>query len=392
MGVVVTGVGIVSALGVGVQSNIVSMREGRSGISAHPSILKTGNILPVGELRMTNDELHRLADIPVHKHLSRTALLGIIAAREALADAKAELSKRIGLVSSTSVGGMDLTEGFFREFMKDDSAGRLRDVRMHDCGAITSAMAHYCGINAYTTTISTACSSAANAVMFGAKLIEHDVVDYVVAGGSDALSAFTLNGFKSLMILDRQACRPFDRSRAGLNLGEGAGYLVLQGDKNSAPNYYCRLAGYANRNDAHHQTATSAEGEGAFLAMAEALKLANLSPREVSYINAHGTGTQNNDSAESAAFIRLFGENIPAFSSTKGFTGHTLAAAGGIEAAYSVLSVAKGFLYPNLNFSHPIEEFGLIPNSEFSEGKDIDCVLSNSFGFGGNCSSLVFVR
>ena len=126
--------------------------------------------------------------------------------------------------------------------------------------------------------------------------------------------------------------------------------------------------------------------------MAEALKLANLSPRAVSYINAHGTGTQNNDSAESAAFIRLFGENIPAFSSTKGFTGHTLAAAGGIEAAYSVLSVAKGFLYPNLNFSHPIEEFGLIPNSEFSEGKDIDCVLSNSFGFGGNCSSLVFVR
>ena len=232
MGVVVTGVGIASALGVGVQSNIASMREGRSGISARPSILKTGNILPVGELRMTNDELHRLADIPVHKHLSRTALLGIIAAREALADAKAELSKRIGLVSSTSVGGMDLTEGFFREFMKDDSAGRLRDVRMHDCGAITSAMAHYCGINAYTTTISTACSSAANAVMFGAKLIEHDVVDYVVAGGSDALSAFTLNGFKSLMILDRQACRPFDRSRAGLNLGEGAGYLVLQGDKN----------------------------------------------------------------------------------------------------------------------------------------------------------------
>lgn len=391
MGVVVSGLGVVSALGVGVGNNIASLREGRSGISARPSVLKTGNALPVGELSLTNDELHRLAGISTAKHLSRTALLGILAVREALADAKADGSKRIGLVSSTSVGGMDLTEGFFREFMVDDSAGRLRNVRMHDCGGITDAIAHHCGINGYTTTISTACSSAANAVMFGAKLIEHDVADCVVVGGSDALSAFTLNGFKSLMILDEQPCRPFDRRRAGLNLGEGAGYLVLQ-SKESVSDYYCRLAGYANRNDAHHQTATSAEGEGAYLAMAEALEVAGILPKEVDYINAHGTGTQNNDSAESAAFLRLFGENVPAFSSTKGFTGHTLAAAGGIEAVYSVLSVAKGYLYPNLNFSQPTEEFGLVPNLEFADGKNINCVVSNSFGFGGNCSSLVFTR
>ena len=193
------------------------------------------------------------------------------------------------------------------------------------------------------------------------------------------------------MILDEKPCRPFDATRAGLNLGEGAGYLLLQREED-VESYYCRLSGYSNRNDAHHQTASSAEGNGAYLAMSDALTMAGISPNEVSYINAHGTGTGNNDASESAAFIRLFGENVPPFSSTKGFTGHTLAAAGGVEAVLSVLAIKLGCRFPNLNFSTSIPEYGLTPIGKYEEGISVDSVLTNSFGFGGNCSSLLFTR
>ena len=391
MGIVVTGVGIVSALGIGVEQNLAAIREGRTGISPSPSILKTSHNIPVGELLLTNDELHNAANIPASEHLSRTALLGILAVREALANSAVDRSKRVGLVSSTSVGGMDLTEHFFEMFIENENAGRLRDVRMHDCAASTEAIVKHCGINGYSTTISTACSSAANAVITGAKLLQHNIVDSVVVGGTDALSAYTINGFKSLMILDDKPCRPFDQTRAGLNLGEGAGYIVLQREED-VESYYCHLAGYANRNDAHHQTASSQEGNGAYLAMSAALEMAGLPFNAVDYINAHGTGTGNNDASESKAFIRLFGEAIPPFSSTKAFTGHTLAAAGGIEAVLSVLAISEGVIYPNLNYKEPIEEYGLIPISTFADHQEINAVLSNSFGFGGNCSSLLFTR
>jgi len=391
MKIVVGGVGVVSALGAGVDANIGGIREGRSGITLSPAILRTGNKIPVGEFALTNDEIHRRLNIPTECHLSRTALLGILAVREAMKDAQIPQGLRVGLVSATSVGGMDLTEDFFRAFMTDESRGRLRDVRMHDCGAGTEAIARYCGIDGYRTTISTACSSAANAIMTGAKLIRHGIADCVVAGGTDALSAFTLNGFKSLMILDEKPCRPFDESRAGLNLGEGAGYVVLMREEDAA-HPYCTLAGFANRNDAYHQTASSADGNGAYLAMSDALARAGMKPSQVDYVNMHGTGTRNNDSSEGRAMQRLFGKDMPPFSSTKGFTGHTLAAAGGIEAVFSSLAVRYGMLFPNIRFNRPIAESGLVPVCVFAEGKDINCVLSNSFGFGGNCSSLVFAK
>lgn len=387
MKIVVGGAGIVSALGKGVGENLAALRTGRSGIVPQPVILHTGNRLPVGEFPATDEELHRMAEIPVRAHLSRTALLGILAVREALADAKIPEGLRVGLVSATSVGGMDRTEVFFSKFMEDESRGRLRDVRMHDCAAGTEAIARYCGIDGYATTVSTACSSAANCLMTGARLIRHGIVDCVVAGGTDALSAFTLNGFKSLMILDEMPCRPFDDSRSGLNLGEGAGYVVLMREED-ASDAYCTLAGYANRNDAHHQTASSEEGEGAFLAMEGALAMAGIPASRVDYVNVHGTGTPNNDASEGRALQRLFGDALPAFSSTKAFTGHTLAAAGGIEAVFSALAVRYGLLYPNLNFSSG----PLVPVLEFAEGRKVDCVLSNSFGFGGNCSSLLFAK
>lgn len=391
MRVEVVGLGIVTALGVGVDENLSALRRGESGITMRPRVLQSETQVPVGELPMTNEELHALLSIPLTAHLSRTALLGIAAVREAMRDAGIEGQGRVGLVSSTSVGGMDLTEHFYREFLVDGKRGRLRDVRMHDCGASTEAIVNYCGISGYATTISTACSSAANAIIAGVRLLRHRVVDYVVVGGCDALSAFTLSGFKSLKILDELPSRPFDRHRAGLNLGEGAGYLVLASEWAQGRGY-CGFGGGANSNDAYHQTASSAGGDGAYVAMQEALERAGVTPQGVSYINVHGTGTGNNDASESAALFRIFGAALPPFSSTKEYTGHTLAAAGGVEAVLSALAVRYGILYPSLHFAEPIEEYGFVPVRKYEEGRDVRAVLSNSFGFGGNCSSLVFVR
>ncbi len=392
MRITVSGVGVVSALGIGAADHLAALCSGRSGIVPSASLLATRHRLPVGELRLTNAQIGERLNIGNSQHLSRTALLGMAAVQEAIVDAGIQPEQSIGLISATSVGGMDLTEHFFTEFIRNTAAGRLRDVAMHDCAASTLAIARHCGITGYTTTISTACSSAANAIMAGARLIRHGVVDRVVVGGTDALSAFTLNGFMSLMILDQHPCRPFDATRAGLNLGEGAGYLVLQREEELTKDPYCYLTGYANRNDAFHQTASSQEGEGAFLAMADALRMGGISPDAVSYINVHGTGTPNNDLSEGRALCRLFGADVPPFSSTKGYTGHTLAAAGGIEAVFSALAIRNGMIFPNINFTQPIEELGLIPECILRNDKKITSVVTNSFGFGGNCASLLFTK
>jgi len=151
------------------------------------------------------------------------------------------------------------------------------------------------------------------------------------------------------------------------------------------------VKGYGNANDAHHQTASSEHGDGAVLAMKKALKVAGLSSTDIDYVNAHGTATPNNDLSEGRALLRIFGENVPEFSSTKAFTGHTLAAAGGVEAVYSVMALQNNIIYPNLNFKTPMKEFELLPETEIKH-KDLKTVLSNSFGFGGNCSTLIISK
>ena len=392
--IIITGLGIVSAMGIGVKKNIYSLKNNLSGISSRPIVLKSKLNLPVGEIHFTNNELSEYLSIPSYRHLSRTALLGIMAVKEVLSNTDFPKNARVALVSATSVAGMDLTELFYKEYDKDNNKGRLRDVKMHDCGTIARVIAEYSGINGYVSDISTACSSAANAILFAAKLLKYNVADYVVAGGCDALSIFTLNGFNALKVLDSDICRPFDNSRCGLNLGEGAGFLLMQRDDMPYTEKYCTFAGGVNANDAFHQTASSDSGTGAFLAMSNALKNADILPEEVSYINAHGTATVNNDASESAAILRLFGNKsmVPHFSSIKAFTGHTLAASGGIEAVLSAIAVKNGYLYPNLNFSNPIDNFELVPVTHFSDNNQVNCVVSNSFGFGGNCTSLIFKK
>lgn len=321
MSIAVCGIGIVSAIGIGAGETLGNLRTGRSGIGK-PTLPGSAVGVPVGEVKRDNAALGELLGIPEREHPSRTALLGMAAAAQAVADAAIPAGARVALVSGTSVGGMDLTENFYRDFRTDKAKGRLRDVAGHDCADSTQRIARYCGIGGYTATVSTACSSAANAIVTGALLLGSGMADYVVAGGTDALCRFTLNGFNSLSVLDREPCRPFDATRAGLNLGEGAGYLVLTHER-PGMRTYCRLAGYANANDAYHQTASSQTGEGAYRAMAGALAQSGL--RCVDYINVHGTATPNNDLTEGTALRRLFGGQVPPFSSTKGYTGHALA-------------------------------------------------------------------
>lgn len=397
--VFVTGVGVISGIGVDVEENIDMLSEGKHGM-AKPSLFPTMLDVPVSEVKLSNEELYERLDLSDEGAYPRTMMLGLHAALEAIDDAGVSdgyfQEMRIGFISATSTGGMDLSENFYIPFRKNHQKGRLRNISMHDCGEITNSIAEHLHISenpfAYISTISTACSSAANAIMLGARLIKSGELDTVVVGGTDALCRFTMNGFNSLQILDKEHCRPFDQNRAGLNLGEGAGYLVLQNEESLDNIPYCEITGYANVNEAYHQTGSSPEGNGPYNSMLEALKMAGISPEEIDYINVHGTGTPSNDLAESMALKRLFGEKVPPFSSVKGSIGHTLGASGGIEAVYSVLSIEGGLMYPNLNFKTPMNETVLKPVTEFQEGMEINHVISNSFGFGGSNTSILFSK
>ncbi len=394
-GVAITGMGIISSIGNTVEENFQSLIDKKPGIS---KIKKIDTIhrdeIKVGEIDLSNDELIHILNLPESNNYSRTALLAEIAAIEAVKNANIkDINKyKTGLISATSVGGMDMTEQFYYSYHEEEKDRKYID--SHSLGDATSKVAKRLGITEFVTTISTACSSGTNAIMLGARLIKSGKLDRVIVGGADCLSKFTINGFKTLMILSKTDCKPFDKNRTGLNLGEAAAFLVLESDEvveKEDKKVLAYVSGYANANDAFHQTASSEDGEGATLAMQKALKVANLSPKDIGYINAHGTATPNNDSSESKAILRVFDNDIPSFSSTKGFTGHTLAAAGAIEAVYSVLALQNDLVLPNLNFETPMEGTALTPETEVIR-KKIKHVLSNSFGFGGNCSTLIFSK
>ncbi|KFF14617.1 beta-ACP synthase [Chryseobacterium soli] len=394
--IAITGMGIISSIGNNVEENLISLQSGKHGIS-DIELFETrhaGNI-KTGEIKLSNEELVQKLQLSEDNHVTRTSLLGMMAAREAVESAGiSDINEyRTGLISSTSVGGMDITEKYFYSY--EDFPEKQKYIDAHDAGSCSLAIAELLGLKGMVSTISTACSSAANAIMMGAKLIKNGVLDRVIVGGTDSLSKFTLNGFNTLMILTDSYNTPFDNDRKGLNLGEAAAFLVLESEEivqKENKKVLAYLSGYGNANDAHHQTASSENGQGAYLAMEQALKISGLSKEEIDYINVHGTATPNNDLSEGIAMIRIFGENkVPEFSSTKAFTGHTLAAAAGIEAVYSILAMQNSLIFPNLNFKTKMAEFDLTPVTELKE-KSINHVLSNSFGFGGNCSTLIFSK
>ena len=390
----ITGMGIVSAIGLNQSEVLSSLQNHQTGIAPMKYLKSEHTELPVGEVKLSDEEMKSMLSLASDKLFTRTSLMGIIALKEALHNASIVPSEtsRIGFVSGTTVGGMDQTERHYLELFENDKFDSA--IENHDCGACTTTIADYFGGFSFVTSISTACSSAANAFILGSELIESGELDIVVVGGSEALTKYHFNGFNTLMILDTEQCRPFDASRRGLNLGEGAAYLVLE-SKASAARRKAKaigiLSGYGNACDAFHQTASSADGEGAFRAMNQALEMAELNKEEIQYINAHGTGTPNNDASESAAMIRLFGEHLPPVSSTKSFTGHTTSASGSIEAVICLLAMQHQFLPINLNWKQPMPD-GILPNMNDVPGGELQHVLCNSFGFGGNDSSLLLSK
>ncbi len=385
---------MISAIGNNVPESFASLSNSKTGIGKinHLTTRYKDEFL-AGEIKLSNQQL---ADM-VGDHnpaLNRNSYIAMIAAKEAVINSGIDTKDgmRTGVISSTTVAGMSKTELYYKELFENDEHLEVLDT--HDCGDSTERIADYIGNVDYVTTISTACSSAANAIMLGSRMIKHGLLDRAVVGGVDALSKFTFNGFNTLMILDREWCKPFDENRKGLNLGEGAAFLVIEGEealKKRGGKALAEIVGYANTNDAYHQTASSPEGYGATLAIRQALEMSGLKPSDIDYINMHGTGTPNNDLSESMATVAVFGDNVPKFSSTKAFTGHTLAAAASIEAVISVLSLQHNMIFPNLNFSTPIAEMNLVPETTLINAP-VNTVLSNSFGFGGNCSSLIFKK
>lgn len=384
--------GVISALGKNAEENRQGLQSETCGMS-HLEFLSTkfAGTLPFGEVKISNQELKNKLNHH-SRGITRTSLLAVHAFEEAVNSADIRdvlISDDTALIAASTVGGMCLTDEMFSD--SNAKSGGSEYLSSYDFASPTLFLQSHYNIGGQINTINTACSSSANAIMYGAKLLKYGLAKRAIVGGSDSLAKFTINGFNSLGILSNEKCRPFDEKRKGLNLGEGAAFLVLEKEEDCrGKKVFAELSGYANSNDAFHPSSLSEQGDGPYLSMSEALVSAHLSVSDIDFINAHGTGTENNDLVESRAMKRLF-PTLPPFASTKSNTGHTLGAASAIEAVFSIFSIEHQEIYKSLNFSHAIPETNAIPVLTHQK-KVIRHVLSNSFGFGGNCSSLIFSK
>ena len=386
--------GAISAIGNSVAENHQALKKSICGVHKKLDLFpsKYAGVLPFGQVQISTEELLKKLQI-TDKGVTRTTLLAMHAFKEAVADgglSSADIhSFDTALIGADTVGGMCLTDELYYDAnINQDGSDYLTS---YDGASICLYLQKHFKMNGIINTINTACSSSANAIMYGAMLIKNGYAKRAIVGGTDSLAKFTINGFNSLHILSPDTCTPFDEGRKGLNLGEGAAFLILEKEEDvKDKKVYAALTGYCNTNDAYHPSSLSDEGDGPFLSMQGALKMANLAADKIDFINAHGTGTENNDEVESRAMIRLF-DKPPAFASTKGNIGHTLGAAAAIEAVYSILSLQHQEIYPNLHFKNSIPSTGLIPVKSYNE-MPVNHVMSNSFGFGGSCSSLIFSK
>ncbi len=382
----ITAMTLTCAAGTGLPAVRSALAAGRSGLRANDfphCELDTwiGRVDGVEDTVLAGD----LAEFDCRNN--RLALLGLeqddfIGQVEALKSRVA--ADRIACVIGTSTAGIGVTEAAYREMGEDEVfQARHRLPRVHTPHTSAAFTARVLGLDGPVLTISTACSSSAKVFASAARLIEAGLADAAVVGGVDSLCLSVLYGFHSLDLVSDQPCRPFDRARKGLSLGEAAGFAIVE--KQGAG--FGRLLGWGESSDAHHMASPHPEGAGAAAAMAEALTRARLSPADIGYINCHGTATSLNDEVEARAIASVF-ERPPAAASTKGWTGHTLGAAGIAESVFSLLALDDEFLPAGLNLDDPESDFILTE----SRHEKVDAVLSNSFGFGGSNCSLIFGR
>jgi len=393
--VVVTGIGVISAIGNNASENHNSLQKGVTGIGKAQYLnSKYADELLFGEVKLSNEGLLSRLKISVDSKLTRTELLAFVAFEEATKDAglsKGELQGfETALLSATTVSGMVEMEAIYADANTNTEPSPF--VSSYRSGAHTLQLAKAFGLRGYTDTMNTACSSSANSITQGARMLKAGKAKRAIVGGVDSLAKYTVNGFNSLQIFSDEITRPFDANRKGLNLGEGAAYLVLEREEDAVgKTIYGEIRGFGNSNDAYHPSSMSPEAVGVKGAINGALETADLQPFEISYVNAHGTGTGNNDYTEVHGMNQLF-DVVPPYTSTKSFTGHTLAAAGAIEAVFSLLSIKHQEIYPTLNWQDQMPEFKSKPQTEFVANTAVNHVLSNSFGFGGNCSSLILSK
>jgi 3-oxoacyl-(acyl-carrier-protein) synthase len=389
--VFVTGIGIISSIGNNIEENLIHLKSGKTGIArAKFSDSVYSKSHDFGEVKCSTESLKTNLGFN-EPGLTRTDLLAFKALIEAIETAQLssdEVSSRdTAFVSASTIGGMCMTDQLYEDANLMSSGSEY--IASYSGTAHALKIAKKYELSGIVDTLNTACSSSTNTIIEGARLIKSGRVKRAIVGGVDSLGKFTINGFNALQIMSETPCKPFDENRCGLTLGEGAAYLILEAEDcvGNKPTL-AEILGYGNSNDAYHSSSLSEEAVGIVEAISNAIKSAGISPQEVDYINAHGTATQNNDVTELKGIQKALGY-FPPFNSTKSYTGHTLAAAGVIEAVFSVLSIQHQELYPSLNCETPIAPYNKLPIDKYQPNYKIKNVLSNSFGFGGNCSSII---
>jgi 3-oxoacyl-[acyl-carrier-protein] synthase-1 len=378
-----------SALGHGTAGHLEALAEGRRGLrrndfSCAPLDCWIGRVAGVEEATLPARHVHwdcrnnRLAWLGLQQDGILDAV-GTAVARHG--------PQRVALVLGTSTASIEATEVAYRRLEDGRFPTDLRRPEIHTPHSLTAFVADATGIAGPTLTISTACSSSAKVFASAERLIRLGLADAALVGGVDSLCDSVLFGFHSLELVSRQPCRPFDRQRDGISIGEAAAFALLERaeDVPDAP----RLIGYGESSDAWHMSTPHPEGRGALGALDDALARAGIAAEQVDYVNLHGTATVKNDEVE-AKLLPRFSSRTRA-SSTKGFTGHTLGAAGALEAVIALLAIEHGVVPPDLGCTDALPEaqpwLALQP-----ESRNIDIALSNSFGFGGNNACLVFAR
>ena len=387
--VVVTGLGAVSPHGIGVKAYWSGLASGACAIRPL-SVIETDGF----RCRIGGEVPERVGGSTRRSRADRFALA---AAEEALSDAGLGAGERdeAALVVGAVGGGMLEAEEWYWAASRGGDARLVPAVRSVLPCAHADTLAARLRVRGPRHTVVTACSSGAVAVAEAATLIAEGVVDVAVAGGVDSITRICFMGFNALKLLDLAPCRPFDRDRRGMSIGEGAGFLVLEevaAARARGARAYAELAGFGMTTDAYHITAPEPEGDGMVRAIRAALRAARVSPTAVTYVNAHGTGTPQNDRVEARALERVFGEGALLVSSTKSMIGHTMAAAGSLEAIATVLALGHGVVPPTANLETPDPDVHFDCVARTPRDATLDCAISNSFGFGGQNVTLLFRR
>ncbi len=393
--IAITGMGVFCSIGKNVEEFLQSMRAGSSGIG-QISLFDTSKYPSKIGAQIRDYHPERSFGRKELKRLSRTDQFALIAAGEAVqvSGINAYTSEEIGICLGAGAGGMFEAEAYHREvLLKGKSKASLLLPFIPSFTA--NRLAQRFRFSGPMATITTACSSSATSIGYGADLIRNGKAKVVLCGGSDALSELTFGGFNSLRASDPSPCKPFDKRRAGMSLGEGAAIVVLEGLDEAMKRragIYAEFLGYGIGGEAYHITAPEPTGAAEARIMGKALEESGMKPSEVDYINAHGTGTPLNDKVETLSIKKVFGEaaySIPV-SSIKSMVGHCLGSAGAIEAVASILSIVHGFVPPTVNHQEGDEDCDLDYVPGESREMNVKVVLSNSFAFGGNCTTLIF--